>query len=74
MSRFSEPQDPTFQALNSSIAFDWRLAPYDIEQSLAHVRMLGRQGIIGAEDVTALEQALETVDQRQHLVDRAAHE
>ena len=46
MSRFSEPQDPTFQALNNSIAFDWRLAPYDIEQSLAHVRMLGRQGII----------------------------
>jgi len=61
MSRFSEPQDPTFQALNSSIAFDWRLAPYDIEQSLAHVRMLGRQGIIGADDVKALEQALETV-------------
>ena len=58
MSRFSEPQDPTFQALNSSIAFDWRLAPYDIEQSLAHVRMLGRQGIIGADDVNALEQAL----------------
>ncbi len=61
MSRFSEPQDPTFQALNNSIAFDWRLAPYDIEQSLAHVRMLGRQGIIGAEDVTALERALESV-------------
>jgi argininosuccinate lyase len=61
VSRFSEPQDPTFQALNSSIAFDWRLAPYDIEQSLAHVRMLGRQGIIGADDVAALEQALEAV-------------
>ena len=61
MSRFSEPQDPTFQALNNSIAFDWRLAPYDIEQSLAHVRMLGRQGIIGADDVVALEQALESV-------------
>jgi argininosuccinate lyase len=61
MSRFSEPQDPTFQALNSSIAFDWRLAPYDIEQSLAHVRMLGRQGIIGGDDVKALEKALETV-------------
>jgi argininosuccinate lyase len=61
VSRFSQPQDPTFQALNSSIAFDWRLAPYDIEQSLAHVRMLGRQGIIGTDDVAALEQALEAV-------------
>ena len=61
MSRFSEPQDPTFQALNSSIAFDWRLAPYDIEQSLAHVRMLGRQGIIDPDDVVVLEGALEEV-------------
>jgi argininosuccinate lyase len=60
-SRFSEPQDPTFQALNNSIAFDWRLAPYDIEQSLAHARMLGRQGIIETEDVAALEQGLEAV-------------
>jgi argininosuccinate lyase len=61
MSRFSEPQDPSFQALNSSIAFDWRLAPYDIEQSLAHVRMLGRQGIIETADVAELEQGLEAV-------------
>ena len=63
MSRFSEPQDPTFQALNNSIAFDWRLAPYDIQQSLAHARMLGRQGIISGEDVTALEKGLEAVKQ-----------
>ena len=33
--RFASPQDPLFQRLNSSIAFDFRLAPYDIEQSLA---------------------------------------
>ena len=61
MSRFSEPQDPTFQALNSSIAFDWRLAPYDIQQSLAHARMLGRQGVISDDDVAALEAGLEAV-------------
>src|SRR6185436_433136 len=61
MSRFSEPQDPTFQALNSSIGFDWRLAPYDIQQSLAHARMLGRQGIISEEDVAGLEKGLEKV-------------
>ena len=40
MGRFRDPQDPLFQALNSSIAFDYRLAPYDLEQSLAHARML----------------------------------
>ena len=40
MSRFSLPQDPVFQQLNASISFDWRLAPYDIEQSRAHAKML----------------------------------
>src|ERR671929_143539 len=42
MSRFSEPQDPLFRALNSSIAFDYRLVPYDLEQSVAPARMLAR--------------------------------
>ncbi|MEJ7715923.1 MAG: hypothetical protein WKF40_09585 [Thermoleophilaceae bacterium] len=44
MSRFSEPQDPLFAALNTSVGFDFRLAPYDIEQSLAHARMLAALG------------------------------
>jgi argininosuccinate lyase len=46
MSRFSEPQDPIFRQLNASIGFDWRLAPYDIEQSRAHAKMLASAGII----------------------------
>jgi argininosuccinate lyase len=58
MSRFSEPQDELFRALNSSVAFDWRLAPYDLEQSLAHVRMLARSGIIGEDDLSELERGL----------------
>ena len=37
MSRFGEEQDPLFRRINSSISFDWRLAPYDIAQSKAHV-------------------------------------
>jgi argininosuccinate lyase len=61
VSRFSSPQDPIFRALNSSIAFDYRLAPYDIEQSRAHARMLARQDIIGAEDLEALEKGLDAV-------------
>jgi argininosuccinate lyase len=61
VSRFSTPQDPIFRALNSSIAFDYRLAPYDIEQSRAHARMLARQEIIGAEDLEALEKGLDAV-------------
>jgi argininosuccinate lyase len=61
MGRFSDPQDPLFQALNSSISFDLRLAPYDIEQSLAHARMLARAEIIGQDDLAAIESGLEQV-------------
>src|SRR5918999_1222687 len=61
MGRFSDPQDPLFRALNSSIAFDYRLAPYDLEQSVAHVRMLARSGIIDEEEREQLERGSEEV-------------
>jgi argininosuccinate lyase len=61
VARFSQPQDPLFQALNSSISFDWRLAPYDLEQSLAHARMLTRSGIIGEGDLREIERGLAQV-------------
>ena len=61
MGRFRDPQDPLFRALNSSIAFDYRLAPYDLEQSLAHARMLARSGIITGDDLAALERGLDAV-------------
>src|SRR4051812_41785391 len=61
MPRFSEPQDPLFRALNASIEFDYRLAPYDLEQSLAHARMLAHSGIISEEDLAELEQGLAEV-------------
>ncbi len=58
MSRFSEPPHEAFRQLNDSIGFDWRLAPYDIEQSRAHAAMLADQGIISEEDRAALDRAL----------------
>src|SRR5688572_7661219 len=61
MSRLSEPQDPLFRALNSSIGFDYRLAPYDLEQSVAHTRMLARCGIISDEERAELERGLAEV-------------
>jgi argininosuccinate lyase len=61
MGRFADPQDPLFRALNSSIAFDYRLAPYDIEQSLAHARMLTRSSIIGEDDLEQIEKGLAVV-------------
>jgi argininosuccinate lyase len=62
MSRFSEPQDPLFQRLNSSIGFDWRLGPYDVVQSRAHATMLAATGIIAESERDELLAGLETVE------------
>jgi argininosuccinate lyase len=62
MSRFSEPQDQGFRALNDSIGFDWRLGPYDVAQSRAHADMLAAQGIISSDDLEALRAALGQVE------------
>jgi argininosuccinate lyase len=61
VSRFSQPQDPVFQQLNASIGFDWRLAPYDVEQSRAHAAMLAACGIISEADRDALLNGLDRV-------------
>ncbi|HYI18735.1 MAG TPA: argininosuccinate lyase [Solirubrobacteraceae bacterium] len=61
MSRFAEPQHPVFRQLNSSIGFDWRLGPYDIEQSRAHATMLAAAGIISTADREALLHGLDRV-------------
>lgn len=63
MSRFSEPQDPLFQALDRSLEIDRRLWPYDVAQSRAHATMLASRGIIGDDDRDAILQALDTVEQ-----------
>src|SRR3712207_6357634 len=61
MGRFRDSQDPLFQAMNSSVAFDYRLAPYDLAQSLAHARMLASRKIIGKDDLAELERGLAAV-------------
>ncbi len=61
MSRFVEPPHDAFRRLNDSIAFDRRLAPYDVEQSRAHTAMLARAGIISSSDEAALQSALEQI-------------
>src|ERR1700730_13836240 len=63
MSRFSEPQHAVFRGLNDSIGFDWRLGPYDVEQSRAHASMLAARGIIGAEDRDPLHRGIEQIEQ-----------
>ena len=48
--RFARPTDAAVDAYNASLAFDRRLYREDIAGSIAHVRMLARQGIIPCED------------------------
>jgi argininosuccinate lyase len=59
MSRFGEEQDPLFARINSSISFDRRLAPFDIEQSRAHARGLAKLEVL---DGAELEQILKGLD------------
>ncbi|NLE53308.1 MAG: argininosuccinate lyase [Lentisphaerae bacterium] len=52
--RFAEETDALVRRFTESISYDRRLYPFDIQGSIAHARMLGRQGIIPAADVEAI--------------------
>ena len=56
--RFSSgPADSVF-ALSRSVQFDYRLAPYDIRSSLAHLSILEKSGLIGADDAQQISKVL----------------
>jgi argininosuccinate lyase len=56
--RFTQgPEDSVF-ALSRSIHFDWRLAPYDIRSSVAHLAILKKNALISAKDSEAILAAL----------------
>jgi argininosuccinate lyase len=59
MARFEKPPNPTFWALNASLAFDRRLAPYDLRQSRAHAVALRGVEVL---DDAELEQLLAGLD------------
>jgi argininosuccinate lyase len=56
--RFKGATSALVEQFTESISFDRVLAPYDIRASIAHCRMLGRQGIIAQRDVRRIEKAL----------------
>jgi argininosuccinate lyase len=56
--RFAQAPDRRLEAFNASVAFDVRLSREDIRGSIAHARMLGKQGIIDVEDAVSLERGL----------------
>ena len=56
--RFSDaPADAVF-ALSRSVDFDWRLAPYDLRSSLAHLRVLQSSALLTDEVVKKIEGGL----------------
>ena len=59
--RFASGPAEIMEEINASIGFDKRLAPQDIRGSLAHVAMLGAQGILPADDVAAIQDGLKAV-------------
>jgi argininosuccinate lyase len=64
MSRFRKDPDPRFWRLNRSLAFDWQLAPYDIDQSQAHARALQRIGVLDEDELAQIDAGLERVKAR----------
>ena len=52
--RFTKTTDQLVEAFNASIQFDQRLYREDIRGSMAHARMLGKVGILTAEEVEAI--------------------
>lgn len=59
--RFASSMDPTFARFNASVSFDKRLYADDIAGSIAHVKMLGMQGIIPSKDARTIERGLTEV-------------
>ncbi len=59
--RFSEPVDALVKRFTASVGFDWRLAPFDIQGSLAHAQMLAEAGLLSPQDLAAIRDGLERI-------------
>ena len=59
--RFQKSADKAAASYSASVFIDWRLYPYDIQGSIAHARMLGKQSIITAEEANAIVKGLESI-------------
>ena len=59
--RFDKPTDPRMERFSSSVQVDGKLFREDVRGSIAHARMLGRQGILAAGEAEQLVKGLEQV-------------
>ncbi len=59
--RFTKETDKLVYNFNASISFDQKFYRQDIEGSMAHVRMLARQGILTEEEMEAIVKTLQEI-------------
>ncbi len=59
--RFSEPTDAFVERFTASVTFDKRLYHHDINGSVAHATMLGKVGILTAQEVSDIINGLEGI-------------
>lgn len=59
--RFQKETDAVVNDFNSSVMFDCRMYAEDIQGSIAHATMLGRQGIIPQDDVQKIIEGLQGI-------------
>jgi len=59
--RFAKPLDPRIREFTSSLELDKRIAAHDVRGSIAHARMLGRQGIVTENESAVLVRELTAI-------------
>ena len=59
--RFQKAADKLVTKYTASIAFDWRLYPFDIAGSIAHAKMLAKQGIIAEKAAEIITEGLASI-------------
>ena len=59
--RFSKATNEILVDLNASIKYDYRLAKYDIEVSIAHIMMLAKSGVIQKDECNLIVDGLKKV-------------
>lgn len=60
--RFAGGPSEALAALSKSTHFDWRLAPYDIAGSRAHARVLHTAGLLTADELDGMIEALDRLE------------
>ncbi|MHB0929499.1 MAG: argininosuccinate lyase [Candidatus Nanopelagicales bacterium] len=59
--RFVDGPSEAMAQLSRSVQFDWRLAPYDLQQSRAHARVLHGAGLLTDDELLRMIEALEAL-------------